>query len=317
MASLSLGGPGAHSRAATGYLAVLTPLIWGTTYLVTTQLLPPDRPMLAATLRALPAGIVLVAGRPLPPKSWRLRFLLLSVLYVSAFFPLLFIAAYRLPGGVASVINSLAPIGVVILSAVWLSTRIRAVHLIAGALGVVGVGLLVLQSSAELDMVGVAAMVTGVLMMSVATVLTKKWGRPPGMGPLQFTGWTFLLGGLVLVPFTLAIEGLPQHLTTPNLFGYAYLSVFGAIVSYGLWFWCLERLPASAASFLSLINPVFAAFLGWVVLDQSFNGWQLFGGALVLGSVLLGQRGALGNRRGRRRTRPDSDPAESQPVGRS
>jgi probable blue pigment (indigoidine) exporter len=171
------------------------------------------------------------------------------------------------------------------------------IHLVAGALGVVGVALLVLRSSARLDMLGVAAMVAGVLMMSVATVLTKKWGRPPGMGPLQFTGWTFLLGGLVLVPFTLAIEGLPRDLSLRNVAGYAYLTVFGAVVSYGLWFWCLERLPASAASFLGLINPVFAAFLGWVVLDQALNGWQLFGGALVLGSVVLGQSGALGTRR--------------------
>jgi len=94
--------------------------------------------MLAGTMRALPAGIVLVAGRGLPPRGWRLRFLLLSVLYVSAFFPLLFIAAYRLPGGVASVINSLLPIGVVLLSAAWLGTTIRATHIVAGALGVVG-----------------------------------------------------------------------------------------------------------------------------------------------------------------------------------
>jgi len=302
------GASPAHPRAAAGYLAVLTPLIWGTTYIVTTELLPPGRPLLAATLRALPAGLVLVAGRPLPPRGWRLRFLLLSVLYVSAFFPLLFIAAYRLPGGVASVINSLAPIGVVVLSAAWLSTRIRPVHLLGGALGVVGVALLVLRSSARLDMLGVAAMVTGVLMMSVATVLTKKWGRPAGMGPLQFTGWTFLLGGLVLVPFTLAIEGLPHTLSLRNIAGYAYLTVFGAVVSYGLWFWCLERLPASAASFLGLINPVFAAFLGWVLLGQHLNGWQLFGGVLVLGSVVLGQTGALGHRRRHLRRAPEQVP---------
>jgi probable blue pigment (indigoidine) exporter len=133
-------------------------------------------------------------------------------------------------------------------------------------------------------------------MMVVATVLTKKWGRPPGVGPLEFTGWTFLLGGLVLLPFMLVIEGLPTHLTARNVAGYLYVIVFGAVISYSLWFWCLERLPASAASFLSLINPVFAAILGWIVLDQSLNGTQLFGAVLVLVSVALGQTGALGRR---------------------
>ncbi len=285
-----------QAKTAIGYLAVITPLIWGTTYLTTTQFLPPDRPLLAATVRALPAGIILVAGRKLPPRGWRLRYLVLSILYVSAFFPLLFVAAYRLPGGVASVINSLSPIGVVLLSVAWLGTTLRAVHIAAGIVGVAGVALLVLTSSARLDFVGIAAMTTGVAMMVVATVLTKKWGRPPGVGPLEFTGWTFLLGGLVLLPFMLLIEGLPTHLTARNVAGYLYVIVFGAVISYSLWFWCLERLPASAASFLSLINPVFAAILGWIVLDQSLNGTQLFGAVLVLVSVALGQAGALGRR---------------------
>ena len=44
-------------HAATG----LAPAIWGTTYLTTTQLLPAGRPLLAAVLRALPAGLVLIA----------------------------------------------------------------------------------------------------------------------------------------------------------------------------------------------------------------------------------------------------------------
>lgn len=39
----------------------LAPLIWGSTYLVTTEFLPPDRPFTAALLRVLPAGLLLLA----------------------------------------------------------------------------------------------------------------------------------------------------------------------------------------------------------------------------------------------------------------
>ena len=38
--------------------------MWGTTYIVTTELLPEGRPLLAATLRALPAGLTIVATTP-------------------------------------------------------------------------------------------------------------------------------------------------------------------------------------------------------------------------------------------------------------
>lgn len=279
------------------YLAVLTPVIFGTTYLLTTQFLPPNRPLLVATMRSLPTGLVLIIGAKIPPPGWRWRFVVLSVLYCSAFFPLLFVAAYRLPGGIASVINSLTPILVVILSVPWLGTTIRPVQIVAGMLGVLGVALLVLQSSARLDGWGILAMTSCVLLMGVATVLTKRWGHPEGMSTPAFTGWTFLLGGLTLLPFTLIIEGLPDRLSARNVGGLVYLVLLSGIVAYALWFWGLERLPASSVTFLSLINPVVAAVLGWVVLDQRLNGWQLLGALVVLVSVVLGQDLRLRRRR--------------------
>jgi probable blue pigment (indigoidine) exporter len=61
----------------------------------------------------------------------------------------------------------------------------------------------------------------------------------------------------------------------------------------------LQRLSASAVTFLTLLNPVVAALLGWVVLDQRFNLWHAFGAGLVLVSVVLGEPGALDWRRRR------------------
>jgi probable blue pigment (indigoidine) exporter len=82
------------------------PLVWGTTYAVTTELLPPDRPLLAGVLRALPAGLLLVAvTRRLPRADWWWRAAVLGSLNIGAFFALLFVSAYRLPGGPAAVLG--------------------------------------------------------------------------------------------------------------------------------------------------------------------------------------------------------------------
>jgi probable blue pigment (indigoidine) exporter len=107
------------------------------------------------------------------------------------------------------------------------------------------------------------------------------------------TGWTFLFAGLTLLPVTLIIEGLPRHLTARNVAGLIYLVVISGIVAYAIWFWGLERLSASAVTFLTLLNPVTAALLGWVVLDQRLNSWQIVGALLILFSVALGQPGAI------------------------
>jgi probable blue pigment (indigoidine) exporter len=242
---------------------------------------------------------VLIIGSPIPPRRWMARFFVLSVLYASGLFPLLFIAAYRLPGGVAAVINSLSPLIVVVISVPLLGSRIRPVQIIAGIVGTLGVALLVLRSDARLDVVGLIAMAGAAIMFSVATVLTKRWGLPEGMTSIGFTGWTFLLAGLTLLPTTLLIEGLPDDLTARNIGGLIYLVLVSGILAYALWFWGLQRLSASAVTFLTLLNPVVAALLGWVVLDQRFNLWQAFGAVLVLASVVLGQPGALDWRRRR------------------
>lgn len=272
------------------YAAALAPIIFGTTYLLTSQFLPPGRPLLAALMRSLPTGLVLVIGTRRPNRQWLGRFFVLSVLYTSALFPLLFIAAYRLPGGVAAVINSLTPLLVVVLSVPLLQTRIRPIQIVAGMLGIGGVALLVLRSSARLDAWGLVAMTAAASMMGVGTVLTKRWGRPPGMNSVGVTGWTFLLGGLTLLPITLLFEGLPRHLTGRNIGGLVYLVLVSGILAYAVWFWGLQRLTASSVTFLSLLNPVVAAVLGWAVLSQRLNHGQIFGAVIVLLSVVLGQQ---------------------------
>ena len=89
-------------------LTALAPAIWGSTYLVTSEWLPPDRPFTAALLRVLPAGLLLLLitrHSPAAPDRWRL--LVLSALNIGVFQALLFVAAYRLPGGLAAVLLSL------------------------------------------------------------------------------------------------------------------------------------------------------------------------------------------------------------------
>jgi probable blue pigment (indigoidine) exporter len=89
----------------------LAPMIWGTTYVVTTELLPPNHPLMAAALRSLPIGMLLIVwSRKLPTGRWWWRILLLGSLNIGIFQALLFIAAYRLPGGVAATAGAIQPL---------------------------------------------------------------------------------------------------------------------------------------------------------------------------------------------------------------
>lgn len=126
-------------------LTALAPAIWGSTYLVTTELLPPGRPLTVALLRALPAGVLLLAVvRQWPHGIWWVRSLLLGALNFSLFWWMLFVAAYRLPGGVAATVGAVQPLLVIGLARLLLGTPVRLLSVVAAVAGLAGVALLIL-----------------------------------------------------------------------------------------------------------------------------------------------------------------------------
>jgi len=270
-------------------VTALAPAIWGTTYLVTSELLPPGRPLLAAVVRALPAGLVLVAlTRRLPQGAWWWRAAVLGALNIGAFFALLFLAAYRLPGGVAATIIAVQPLLVVALAGRLLGERVAPRVVIAGAAGVVGVGLLVLRGGTTLDGIGAAAAFGAAAVMATGVVLAKRWPSPAPL--LATTGWQLVAGGLVAAPVALAVEGPPPAtLTAANLAGYAYLTSVGAALAYALWFRGIRALAPSSVTFLALLSPVVATALGWIALGQHLTPLQALGALIVLGSVTVAQ----------------------------
>jgi probable blue pigment (indigoidine) exporter len=260
-------------------------MTWGTTYLIASQLLPDGRPLLAATVRALPAGLLLLAvTRRLPAGAWWWKSAILGTLNIGAFFALLFVAAYRLPGGVAATVGAIQPLIVTVLASRLVGEAVSRRNVIAGVAGVGGVAMLVLQSSARLDLLGVLAAAGAAVLMASGNVLTKRWGQPER--PLVMTAWQLIAGGLVLLPIMLLAEGLPtEPLTERNLAGFAVLTLVGTALAYTLWFRGIGRLPVGRVAFLGLLSPVVAVTSGWLVLGQSLAPGQALGAVIVLGSV--------------------------------
>lgn len=278
---------GLHQIKTIG-LTAIAPIVWGSTYIVTTELLPPESPLLASTLRALPAGLILVLiNRQLPERMWLLRLALLGFLNIGLFFYCLFFAATYLPGGLASVIMSFQPVAVILLSWKWLKSELTTSQVITSAIGIFGVALLVINSEVQVNFLGVVVALLGTLSMASGVVLTKKWGRPKDMTLINFTGWQLMFGGLMLLPITLWLEGLPDQFTIQNYVGYLYLSLIGAVLGYYLWFRGIEQLPPVTLSFIGFLSSVSACLLGYLILDQTLTWLQLFGAMLVLMAIVL------------------------------
>ncbi|WP_439530485.1 DMT family transporter [Pannonibacter sp.] len=267
---------------------MLAPLVWGSSYLVITEFLPPDRPMTLAMWRALPAAfLLLLIVRTLPRGIWIWRVTVLGALNFTLFWTLMNIGAYRLPGGVAATVGAIQPLVVLGLSRLLLGTRLTVLAAAAALIGIVGVGLLTLKPQAALDSVGVAAAVAAAVSMAFGTVLTRLW--KPDVSALTFTAWQLTAGGLLLVPLALLTEPAMPTLTMTNWVAFAYFSFIGAGLTYLLWFRGIQLMGPTAIAPLGLLSPAMAVVLGWAWLDQSLGPWQFVGMALVILSVLAGQ----------------------------
>ncbi|MCW3845395.1 EamA family transporter [Micromonospora yasonensis] len=277
------------NRTAVILVTAAVPSVWGSTYLVTTELLPPGRPLLAATIRALPAGLALVAiTRRLPTGDWWWRATVLGALNIGAFFALLFVAAYRLPGGVAATVGAIQPLMVAGFAALLLAQRLTLRVGLCAVAGFAGVSLLVLRANAQIDTLGLTAALGGAISMALGVVLSKRWTPPVPV--LASTGWQLVAGGLLLLPVTLLVEGAPPaHLTLENTLGYAYLAIVGSAIAYTLWFRGISLLSPTEVTFLGLLSPLVATTLGWLVLDQRLTPAQVAGAVTVLASVIIVQ----------------------------
>lgn len=275
-------------RWAVLVVAGLAPVAWGSSYYVTATFLPPDRPLFAAAVRALPFGLLLLAVRPrLPQGVWWGRVAVLGTVNVGVFFVLVFVAAYRLPGGLAATLTAIAPLVVAMLAWWLLGERPSGLTLAAAALGVVGVALLVLRAGFAVDGYGVAAALVAVVLFSVGTVLTKRW--PPPVPLLTFTAWQLVVGGLVLVPVALAVEGAPPAVDAAALGGFLYIGLVGTVVAFAVWFRGIQRLPAVAVSLVGLLNPVSGTVIGVTLAGEVFGPTQVLGTVLVLLGIVAGQ----------------------------
>jgi probable blue pigment (indigoidine) exporter len=270
-------------------LTAVAPAVWGSTYLVTTQLLPQGYPLTVGMLRALPAGLLLLlAVRQLPRGIWWSRVLLLGALNFSIFFWLLFVSAYHLPGGVAATVGAIQPLIVILLARALLGSPLRALSVVAAVAGMAGVALLILTPKATLDPVGIAAGLGGAVSMACGTVLTRKW-QPP-VSPLTFTAWQLTAGGALLLPAALLLEPPLPALNTANLIGFGYFVLISGALTYFLWFRGISRLGPAVVAPLGFLSPTTAVILGWLILGQSLSPMQLAGILIVLGSVWLSQR---------------------------
>lgn len=267
-------------------LAITVPVLWGSTYAVVALFLEGLSPVWVAVWRALPAGVLLLLLHPRrPPLPWS-KVALLGLFNITLFFPLLFTAAYRLPGSVAGTLGATMPLQLLLLQWLWQGKRPDMRTLVLALIGLTGV-ILLLNPSADLDLIGVLAALGASLLIAQSSLWMGSW---PVKDALGLTAWQLLLGGVMLVPIAWAVAGPPQPIAASAWPGLTWLTGLGTAFAYWVFVRSLNRLGANQLSMLMLLNPVTSVLLGVVLVEEQLGWAQWVGIGLVLLALVLMKR---------------------------
>ncbi|MFD7015695.1 EamA family transporter [Streptomyces sp. NPDC059161] len=289
-------------------LTAVAPVAWGTNYFVTHEFLPAGSPLYGAALRALPAGLVLLAlCRQWPRGAWWWRSAVLGLLNVSAFFVLVYVASQLLPTSIASTVMAVSPLTMMLIAWPVVSERPRTAHLAGAAIGVAGVCLMLLTGADGVSVPGILASAAAMLVSSFGHILAKRWSSDADV--LASTAWQLTAGGLFLLPAAAAMEGPPPALSASALTAFVYVALVATALAFTAWFTGLRHLPAGTVGLIGLLNPVTGVLLGTALAAEVLTAQQLCGLGLVLTGVVLG-RPTRASRRGS--SRPPVPPVSDE-----
>jgi probable blue pigment (indigoidine) exporter len=287
--------PSMEANARWVAVTAIAPVAWGANYFVTHQFLPADRPLYGAALRALPAGLILLALRRQRPRgAWWWRSVVLGLLNMSVFFVLVYVASQLLPTSVASTVMAMSSLAMMAIAWPLVSERPRPTHLAGAVVGLGGVCLMLLTGATAVSVPGVLASAAAMLVSSFGHILTKRWGAEVDV--LAATSWQLVAGGLFLLPVAAVVEGRPPALPAPTLLAFGYVAVVATAVAFAAWFTGLRHLPAGTVGLIGLLNPVTGVLLGTVVGGEVLTVQQQCGLVLVLAGVVLGRPTRAGGR---------------------
>ncbi|MFA0134184.1 DMT family transporter [Vibrio splendidus] len=272
-------------------LAMIPAFFWGTTYAVTQFTLQEWPPLLLGALRALPAGLLLLAVKPTLPKKgeWQIIFTL-GLINIATFFGLIFVMALTLPSAISGVGMISVPVFAMIFH--WVVKKQRP-HLIQA---LSGIGLITLAwilfnpSQIALNPIGLGAMFAAIMCIVIGSSITKSLGNR--MHWWKVLTWQLILGGTILSvasgvhafidpqPYVNAVT----HFDTRNAMGLLWVIGLNTALGYGMYVWLLQRMSVVDFTFGGIANPVAGIVTGMVLIGESFTPVQY---SLMTGMIVM------------------------------
>ena len=191
-----------------------------------------------------------------------------------------------LSGSLASLINSLNPVMISILAAVFLKEKITWKNVLSIVVSLIGVYIILGNGSMQINPLGILLSAGSVVLWSAASVSIRKISGY--YDPVQIALYGMCIALLFNIPAAV-LENVfltQSHPTAAALLACLFVAVFGTAVAHTCWNKSLQLLSASTCSMFYPLQPLVSAVLGVLLLHEVIT-WQFVVGAVLICSGIV------------------------------
>ena len=269
---------------------------WGTTYLGIRISLEGLPPLYLIAIRYVISGSLLVLGARiggayLPRGRELIATAVCGITCIGIGNGCLAIAEEWIPSGLAALFYTTTPFWMVGIDALLPGGRKPLASTLAGlSVGLLGVVYLIFPAAIHEGMRGRTLAGFLILQLSalgwVAGSLLQKRvetrAHPFVTGAVQQ-----LAAGLAMFVPAACFEKMPSAVPLRPTLAVTYLVVFGSIIGFSSFIYCMSRLPVAVVSIYTFVNPVVAVFLGWLFFREPFGYRELMAMTIIFVGIAL------------------------------
>jgi drug/metabolite transporter (DMT)-like permease len=237
--------------------------------------------------------IATITRTALPRRSSTWRHLFVFALLVNSVpFTLFAYGETHISSVLAGLINALTPlttlVAVLVIFRQERATRTILVGLVVGLAGVLVV-IGVWRGFGQGQLLGVGACLIAVGCYGVGYPYARRHLGQLGDHPVSLAAGQVICGAVQLLPFAILTGRVNHHPPATSLLALAALGVLGTGVAYILNFHVISAAPATIASSVTYLTPMFAVIVGVAFLSEALTWNEPVGAALILAGAAIGQ----------------------------
>ncbi|MGO5024056.1 DMT family transporter [Lawsonibacter sp. LCP25S3_G6] len=276
-----------NSRLRNIVVLIVTFSIWGSLYVISKYTMDKIPAFSVIFLRSAIAAIALFALLKIsrtakPVKKEDIKYYLLAgVVGYFLSVGLQTLGTKYTGAAMAALVNSLNPLVILMISAVFLKEKLTARRTCGIVLAVIGVYIILGGVQAGSQMAGVVMSLCSVLAWSIISIVNKQLSQR--YSPIQVTAYGVAIATVLnVVPASLEWVASPPQFSWTVVLALIYMGVVCTGVAHMLWNWCLAREDANFCSAFYPLQPLVASLMGILFLHEDVTRNFMVGSIIVV-----------------------------------